>query len=169
MSFGVGFGDIAKAIGLAKDLVTRYREAPDLVSDLATECVIFSLLSCIISHSISRPASHVLICFGYRIAGLVGVLEQTDDVLRKRQPGLANYQVVTLHPILQGYVTVLTKLRTIHNEYHALTTSETHGLTSQARKIGKRLTFDPKELKSCRDEIVHYNLMLNSFMTSLSA
>jgi hypothetical protein len=37
MSFGVGFGDIAKAIELAKDVVTRYREAPKQVNDLATE------------------------------------------------------------------------------------------------------------------------------------
>ncbi|KAK1750984.1 ankyrin repeat-containing domain protein [Echria macrotheca] len=37
MSFGVGFGDIAKAIGLAKEVVTRYREAPKHVNDLATE------------------------------------------------------------------------------------------------------------------------------------
>ena len=37
MSFGVGFGDIAKAIALAKDVVTRYREAPRHVKDLATE------------------------------------------------------------------------------------------------------------------------------------
>jgi hypothetical protein len=39
MSFGVGFGDIAKAIGLAKEIITRYREAPKQVNDLATEYV----------------------------------------------------------------------------------------------------------------------------------
>lgn len=37
MSFGVGFGDIVKAIGLAKEVITRYREAPQRVNDLATE------------------------------------------------------------------------------------------------------------------------------------
>jgi len=39
MSFGVGFGDIAKAVGLAREVVTRYREAPKHVNDLATEYV----------------------------------------------------------------------------------------------------------------------------------
>ncbi|KAK3326348.1 hypothetical protein B0H66DRAFT_637637 [Apodospora peruviana] len=37
MSVGVGFGDIVKAIGLAKDLVTRYCTAPKHVGELADE------------------------------------------------------------------------------------------------------------------------------------
>jgi hypothetical protein len=42
MSFGVGFGDIAKVMGLAKEVVTRYRDAPKHVNDIASECVGFA-------------------------------------------------------------------------------------------------------------------------------
>lgn len=39
MSFGVGFGDIVKAIGLAKSVVATYRNAPNQVKELADEYV----------------------------------------------------------------------------------------------------------------------------------
>jgi hypothetical protein len=42
------------------------------------------------------------------------------------------------------------------------------GLRVKTRVFGKRLVFDPNEIKSCQEQIGHYNGMLDSFMTSLN-
>ncbi|KAL2686899.1 hypothetical protein Neosp_004442 [[Neocosmospora] mangrovei] len=139
MSFGVGFGDIVKAIGLAKHVVTTYRSAPNQVKELADE-----------------------------ISGLLGVLEGAYDILRRRERDLAEYERNTLLSILQGYTTILNKLRKLYNENHTLAAIASHGIGSNARKIGKRLAFEPDAIKDYRQEIIHYNAMLSSFMGLLN-
>jgi hypothetical protein len=96
------------------------------------------------------------------------VLESANVVLHQRRQALAGYQQGTLLPILQGYVTVLNRLRTMHSKNHVLTTSTGLGSGSQVRKIAKRLALDPADIQSCRAQIMHYNLMLNTFLTSLN-
>ncbi|RSL44920.1 hypothetical protein CEP54_014487 [Fusarium duplospermum] len=105
MSFGVGFGDIVKAIGLAKQVVTTYRSAPNQVKELADE-----------------------------ISGLLGVLEGAYSVLRRRERDLTEYERNTLLSILQGYTAILNKLRTAYNENHTLATDASHDAIKDHRQ-----------------------------------
>ncbi|RTE83641.1 hypothetical protein BHE90_001843 [Fusarium euwallaceae] len=139
MSLRVGFGDIVKAISLAKQVVTTYRGAPNQVKELADE-----------------------------ISGLLGILEGAYDILQRRDRDLAEYERNTLFSILQGYTTTLNKLGKMYNENHTLATDASHGIGSHARKIGKRLVFEPDAIKDCRQEIIHSNAMLSSFMGLLN-
>ncbi|RSL55850.1 hypothetical protein CEP53_006964 [Fusarium sp. AF-6] len=139
MSLRVGFGDIVKAISLAKQVVTTYRGAPNQVKELADE-----------------------------ISGLLGILEGAYDILQRRDRDLAEYERNTLFSILEGYTTTLNKLGKMHNENHTLATDASHGIGSHARKIGKRLVFEPDAIKDCRQEIIHSNAMLSSFMGLLN-
>jgi len=65
-------------------------------------------------------------------------------------------------------VTLLNRLRRMYEENNAVAAPETNGFRSKARVVGKRLAFDPNEIKSCREQIGHYNGMLDSVMTSLN-
>jgi hypothetical protein len=96
------------------------------------------------------------------------VLEGAHDVLLRRKRDLAEYEWNTLLSILQGYTTILNKLREMCNENHTLATIASHGIGSHARKIGKRLAFEPDAIKDYRREIIHYNAMLSSFMGLLN-
>ncbi|KAL6404748.1 hypothetical protein AUP68_11577 [Ilyonectria robusta] len=139
MSFGVGFGDIVKAIGLAKSVVATYRNAPNQVKELADD-----------------------------ISRLLGVLEGAHNILQRRERDLAEYERNMLMSILQGYVTILNKLRTMYNENHTLAADESHGIRSHVRKVGKRLVFEPDTIKEYQQEITHYNAMLSHFMALLN-
>ena len=103
-----------------------------------------------------------------RIAGLLAVLEEANVVLNQRGPDLADYQRDSLLSILEGYTTLLNKLRAMCNENHTLIAHESNGLGSQARRMGKRMLFDATEVKDCRQQIIHYNAMLCSFIGLLN-
>lgn len=96
------------------------------------------------------------------------MLEGAYDILRRTERDLTEYERNTLLSILQGYTAILNKLRTAYNENHTLATDASHGIGSHARKLGKRLVFEPDAIKDYRQEIIHYNAMLNSFMGLLN-
>jgi hypothetical protein len=97
------------------------------------------------------------------------VLEGALIILQRREYGLAEYERSTLLSILQGYTTILNKFRAFYNENYTLAANESHGVGSCARKTAKRLVFGPDAIKEYRQEIVHYNAMLSSFLGLLNA
>jgi hypothetical protein len=97
---------------------------------------------------------------------LLKVLEAADKVLLRHI--LQAYQREMLLPIMEGYVTVLDRIRKKHIENHGITASTARGSVGQVRNLGKRVALDAGYIRDCRDKIIHYNLMLNTFMTSLN-
>jgi hypothetical protein len=65
-------------------------------------------------------------------------------------------------------MTLLNELRSIHNENYTLVAPESHGLGSEARKLGKRLAFDANKVKDRRQKISYYNQMLTTFITTVN-
>ena len=64
---------------------------------------------------------------------------------------------------------LLERLRRMHDENQDVSAAVgPHGFRGKVRVVGKRLTFDPNQIKSFREQIGHYNGMLDSFMTSLN-
>ncbi|KAF4459089.1 hypothetical protein FALBO_14162 [Fusarium albosuccineum] len=139
MSFGVGFGDIVKAIGLAKQLVSTYRNAPSQVKELADK----------ISLSLDDAEG------AYRI-------------LQRSEHGLAEEDKERVLSILQGYSSSLNKLCTLYDKNHVLTTDESDSIGSRARRIGRRLVFDSEAVKVHEENIMKYNGLLSTFMGKLN-
>ncbi|KAF5012730.1 hypothetical protein FDECE_1223 [Fusarium decemcellulare] len=139
MSFGVGFGDIVKAIGLAKQLVSTYRNAPSQVKELADK----------ISLSLDDAEG------AYRI-------------LQRGEHGLAEEDKEQMLSIVQGYTSSLNKLRMLYDRNHVLTTNKSRGIGSRARIIGKRLVFDSEAVKVHEQNIMKYNSLLSTFMGKLN-
>jgi hypothetical protein len=106
----------------------------------------------------------MLIVLFNRVRSLSIVLQDVEVVLPERE--LSSQQETELHDIAEGCHNVLKKLNEILEKYQELDSSPKTG--RKARRVWKRMKWEPEDIKEVRSRIVANITLLNAFQGRLA-
>jgi hypothetical protein len=106
-----------------------------------------------------------LLFYSIRVKNLSNILRDIEDFLPERE--LTSQQVTDLQDIAEGCRSVLNALRQTLEKYQELETSP-KDLGKKARRVWKRLKWEPEDIKEFRSRIVSNIALLNAFQGKLT-
>jgi hypothetical protein len=148
MNFGCSVGDIIAVYELASKIRKQFIDAPGQFKAISDESVIHAAYMQMLTAQFNRVKS------------LSTVLRDADDILSERE--LSNQQEIEFRDIAGRCRDVLSTLEETLKKYHELD-SYPKGLGKKARRVWKRLKWEPDDIRDLRSRIVANITLLNAF------
>ena len=101
----------------------------------------------------------------HRVTGLSNVLRDIERVLS--QQVLADWQKKALASVLEECHNVLITLGKVVDENYYLNLSNVHSFRDKSRRVWKRLTWEPDDIRELRSRVALNVGLLNAFNGSL--
>lgn len=147
MSFGFSVGDFIAVIELANRVRKEFVDAPSQFKAISDECVFIQ--------TIIFKANYLC-----RVRSLSIVLQDVED--RLSGPDLDELQEKELRDITNGCCDVLNELKKTLDKYSELKSGHS-GAGSRAKRIWKRLKWEPDDIKELRSRIIVNVTLWNAF------
>ena len=107
----------------------------------------------------------MLIIESYRVIGLSNVLRDIENV--QSQQELTDWQKKALIPVLKECHNVLIALGKVVDEKYCLTPSNSRSFRDKSRRVWKRVTWEPDDVRELRSRVALNISLLNAFNGSL--
>ena len=107
----------------------------------------------------------MLIIESYRVIGLSNVLRDIENV--QSQQELTDWQKKALIPVLKECHNVLIALGKVVDENYCLTPSNSRSFRDKSRRVWKRVTWEPDDVRELRSRVALNISLLNAFNGSL--
>ena len=153
MSFGFSVGDFIAILQLAIKVRKEFIGAPDQFKNISEECVARSY------------RWHLLTVLWNRIRRLAIVLQDADISVSECE--LNDQQQAHLQEFSCGCRSVLEKVEKTLGKYGELDSSN-RTLSKRVKRVWKRFTWEPEDIRELRDQITVNITLLNTFLEGIS-
>jgi hypothetical protein len=153
MSFGFSVGDFIATIELANKIRKEFVRSPSQFKDISDEYVVLIRFWLMLTMLLNRVRS------------LAIVLQDVEVLLS--EPDLNTQQKTELRDIANGCQNVLNRLGKILDKYGELG-SDPSSVGKKAKRVWKRLRWEPEDIRELRSRIVANVTLLNTFQGRLA-